>query len=132
MTTSRKYTSRLLGRKSGSGVRELPRYRILINGRGFLIEDDDGLSKYGFFQVHWIEAASKDAAEKIALERVRANSSLRSSCRNAADDPPTLCIDEILEVPTEEGQEEMASGLAFFLEADVQAARRALRVLKSI
>ena len=87
-----------------------------MNGQNFLIEIDGKSAKRGFFQYFYIESGSPHEAEMIAVEKIRSNVELKTATQNPKDDPPTIDLDEIDELESFEGIDEMETGRIWYLE----------------
>ena len=93
------------------------KYRLLINGRNFLIEIDGNVAKHGFYQNIFIEAQSPEAAELIAFDRIRNNEDLKRIVKNDKDDPPQFFLDDIFEIDTiTDSDKTMEKGRTFYKE----------------
>jgi hypothetical protein len=80
----------------------MKKYRVMLEGRNFLIEMDGEAGKYGFFQNFFIESESPAEAENAAVQKVRKNADLLAATMNSKDDPPAIhleAIDEMQEFP---------------------------------
>ena len=74
----------------------MKKYRVLLNGRNFILETgDDGPKKHGFFTTRWVKANDEVEAENSAVEMIRQCSKLRSAVLNEKDDPPRIFLEEI-------------------------------------
>lgn len=76
----------------------MKKYRVMLDGRNFLIEMDGKVGRFGFYQTFWVEAASPTEAENAAVQKVRGSADLRSAVQNSLDDPPTIHLEEIEEL----------------------------------
>lgn len=86
----------------------MPRYRVTINGRNFLIELEGRFARYGFHTSRFVEASDRAAAENAAVRMIRETQRLRDLVRNPPDDPPFMdvtSIDEIESLPPTEERE---------------------------
>lgn len=81
----------------------MPKYRVFIQGRNFLIAGPDGEAKHGFYTARFMEAPNPQAAEDAAIAQLRARDSLREIVRNRDDDPPMMYVTEIDEIEAFEG-----------------------------
>jgi len=82
---------------------ENKKYRVMINGRNFLIDIGSGLIKYGFFTTRFVEAPTPDKAELMAVESIRQWGEIITRIKNKKDDPPMLYAEEIVELRTFDG-----------------------------
>ena len=91
------------------------KFRVLLHGRNFLIRvAGKGELKHGFFTNCFVEAADENAAELLAVDRLRARQSLREVVLNSADDPPRVFVEEVAEVPSFDGLPSLEQGLAWY------------------
>ena len=84
-------------------MKEMKKYRVMINGRNFLIDLGSGLAKHGFYTTRFLEASDPSDAEIRAVESLRKWDEIKSLLKNKEDDPPMLFADEIVELSTFEG-----------------------------
>jgi hypothetical protein len=77
----------------------MKKYRVMLEGRNFLVEMDGKIGRFGFYQIFFLEAASPAEAEAAAVRKVRGSPDLRAAARNAKNDPPMMYLEEIEEVP---------------------------------
>lgn len=94
----------------------MPRYRVQIEGRNFLIDKEGRAEKMGFITFRVVDAADPAAAELEAVRLVRETERLRAVVRNPPDDPPTLEINEMFEYATPEDAQEAETGFIWFPE----------------
>jgi len=78
----------------------MPAYRAVINGENFLVEMDGVIEKHGFFTVRSVSADDPAAAESMAVQVLRDDQKLRGLIKNTPDDPPTMSVNEIIEIET--------------------------------
>jgi hypothetical protein len=94
------------------------RYRVLINGRNFLLRVTDGkdrIEKYGFYATRDVEAESFEGAELIAVDLIRNEEQIKEVTLNTASDPPMLFLEEIRELKP--GEESInGSGYTYYRE----------------
>lgn len=90
------------------------RYRTIVEGRNFVLNFDGVTARHGFFQTVFVEAADRAQAEIAAVAHVRGDEDLRAMTLNAADDPPMLYLDSILELPAGEPMPKQPRGRSFF------------------
>ncbi len=92
------------------------KYQLAMNGQNFLIAVDGKPAKRGFFQYFYIEASSPKEAEMVAVDKIRNNDELKAATLNPKDDPPTINLDELEELESFEGVEEMETGRIWYIE----------------
>ena len=76
----------------------MPLYRVLVTGENFLVNLDSVPEKMGFFTGCFVEAASREQAETVAIDLVRHRQGLVGKVLNAEADQPLLFASEIQEV----------------------------------
>jgi hypothetical protein len=94
----------------------MPHYKVMINGRNFLVEMDGRVAKYGFYTFRFVEAADPTAAEYAAVQMIRETQRLRGLIRNASEDPPVMDVTSIDEVETLPPLEEREPGFVWYEE----------------
>jgi hypothetical protein len=114
-TADRVYRERL-GPGSSAGGRAMPAYRVMIDGRNFLIEMDGRVAKYGFFTTRIVESPDPVAAEHAAVKMIRETQRLRDLVRNDPGDPPVMDVTSIVELESEEGIENREPGFVWYEE----------------
>jgi hypothetical protein len=72
------------------------KYRVQIEGKNFLFDQDGELGKYGFFTFRFVEAENPLAAENAAISMLR--DKLRTNVKNDICDPPLMDVLEVSEV----------------------------------
>lgn len=70
--------------------KKMNKYRVLMNGRNFLVDMDGSPRKCGFYQNFCIEAANPRQAELLMSARLRHDKELREITRNPENDPPVV------------------------------------------
>ena len=73
-------------------------YLVFLNGRNFLVDDDDVPKKRRFRSSRLVEAENQNRAEAIARELIRDDPRL-GNILNEASDPPEIHLESIREVP---------------------------------
>lgn len=81
----------------------MKKYRVMINGRNFLIDLGQGLTKHGFYTTRFVEASNPHDAEIKAVASLRQWDEVKALVKNKKDDPPMLYADEIVELTTFDG-----------------------------
>ena len=90
------------------------KYSVTINGQNFLVNLDGETRKLGFLTVRHVEAGSPEEAELAAVQMVRDDQELRAMVLNNRDDPPTMDVDEIVELKTFDGADSSTPGRAWY------------------
>ena len=93
----------------------MQKYKLLMNGKNFLIESESKLDKFGFFQTIHVEANDPEDAELKAVEIIK-QSDLRGLVRNEPGDSPMIYLDEIDEIDSFDGIESPNQGRSFYSE----------------
>lgn len=81
----------------------MPKYRVQIDAKNFLVEMEGKLGKYGFITFRFVEADDPTAAETAAVQMLRDDQELRSMVKNQAGDPPVMDVLEIAELESFDG-----------------------------
>jgi hypothetical protein len=74
----------------------MPLYRVIVEGRGCLIEMEGATRRLGFFTTRFREAPEASEAATVAMASVRAE--LQDQLLNSAYNPPHLSIHTLEEV----------------------------------
>jgi hypothetical protein len=94
----------------------MKKYRVMLEGRNFLIAMDGKVGKFGFYQTFFIDAHSPAEAENAAVQKVRANSDLKTTVRNPKDDPPMVYLEEIEEIQEFPKDSHLVTGRGWYSE----------------
>ena len=92
----------------------MKKWAVMIHGKGFLIEFEDGIRPCGFFTTRWVEADSPDGAENLAVELIRDDERLLGITKNDASDSPMLYAEKITELSSFEGNDPPGGGYTFY------------------
>lgn len=92
------------------------KYRVLLNGRNFLLDLGDGLAPHGFFTTRFVEADTSDEAEVKAVASVRKREEIKAKLRNLPDTPPMLFAEEIEEIENFDSIENPEQGIIWYKE----------------
>jgi hypothetical protein len=94
----------------------MPHYRVMINGRNFLVAMDRRVAKQGFYTVRFVEASDPTVAEYAAVQMIRETRRLHDLVRNASEDPPLMDVTSIDEVEILPPIEEREPGFVWYEE----------------
>lgn len=109
--------SRQLRRGSALALCVMNKYRVLLNGRNFLLDlGDDGLAPHGFSTTRFVEAETSDEAELNAVASVRKREEIKAMLRNSPDTPPMLFAEEIETIENFDGIEPPEQGIIWYKE----------------
>jgi hypothetical protein len=92
------------------------KYRLLMNGRNYLIHSDGKPKKHGFFQDLYLEADNPRQAEALAVARIRFNKELKDAALNRQDDPWVVYLDTIWELDNFNDVGKLESDRTFYIE----------------
>lgn len=92
----------------------MKKFRVLLSGENFLMNQEGAVKRFGFYTTRFVEALDKGEAERFAIESLRQHDQLREGVLNDHSDPPMLFAEEIDEVSTFEDVENQVPGLAFY------------------
>ncbi|MCI0628988.1 MAG: hypothetical protein L0387_46300 [Acidobacteria bacterium] len=76
----------------------MPKFKITIEGRNFLVRMGGKPLKHGFMTIVLVESETAAEAETEAIALLRRDGDLVSATMNKADDPPTLRLDDVKEI----------------------------------
>jgi len=97
----------------------MPKFKVTIEGKNLLMKVEEQVSKHGVFIVRFVEAIDEVLAEHTALEDFRCEPkgiALIESLLNASDDPPIFTTDEVTEIESFDGYDNLSPGLVFYPE----------------
>lgn len=95
----------------------MSKYRVLLNGRNFLLNLDGRARKLGFYATRFVDAHDAEGAEKAAVDLLREDATLKGEVLNSRDDPPMLYADEVEEVGGP-GADERGGGFSWYAEGE--------------
>lgn len=91
-------------------------YKLLMNGRNFLISTNGKAKKHGFYQHIVIEAESPQKAGLLARARITHDSALKEITLNTENDPPVVQLHTFWELDVADEVGELEQGRTFYLE----------------
>ena len=94
----------------------MKKYRLLINGRNFLIEIDGKPQKQGFYQNFFIEATSPKQAELIVTSRLWHDKALKKITLNKEKNPPKIKLETFWELDVINYVGQHTSDRTFYIE----------------
>ena len=94
------------------------KFKVLMNGKNFLLNLEGREQKMGFYVTRIVEAATAEEAESAAIELLKADEYLISSTLNEKTDSPMLYVEEILEVSRRKKGEDANTGFSFYTESE--------------
>lgn len=92
------------------------KYKVMLNGRNFRIPLEGTVQRVGFYTTRFVEASDPEQAELLAVALVKNDKELRAAVRNERDDPPTIHLEEVVEVADFEGVQVPGAGYSFYAE----------------
>ena len=102
------------------------KYKVLINGRNFLVQLEEKPRKYGFYSNCFVEAESKRVAEYIAVRLVRDAEKLDDLACNRIDEPPVIYAEDITEIDSFESCRSDSQRLLWYREREEAGASLAV------
>lgn len=94
---------------------QMRKFGVMIGGENFLVRfDGDEPRKFGFVTWRFVEAANESDAESIAVASLREDQSLQTIVLNTRDDSPVLNVEEINELVSFDGIENLSPGLIWY------------------
>ena len=97
----------------------MKKYKILIEGRNFLINLDGQEKKVGFYTTRFIEAGEDKTAKQLVIDSTYHDLNLKREILNKNIDPPLINVESIEEVKDIDAS--LSTGFSFFLEEDNQS-----------
>ncbi len=89
-------------------------YRVLIEGRNFILNVDGKSARYGFYQVMFLEATDEQEAETEAVRLLKSDVDLKTRTENHTDDPPKLFVESITAVDRNDTPGVSSVGRSYF------------------
>lgn len=89
------------------------KYRIVINGSNYILNNEGIPTRMGFYATRFIDASSATEAEKKAIESIKNDPTLNEGILNDSKDQPILSIENIEESIDPGGPEK---GYTFYVE----------------
>lgn len=89
-------------------------YRVVLEGKNFLLDLDGTVQKHGFFTTRYVQASDEEEAELNAVDLVRNDDQLLTAVKNEKTDPPMIYLDEIEELDSFEGIKVLGAGYSFY------------------
>ncbi len=90
------------------------KYRVLLNGRNFVLDLGEGLAPHGFFTTRFVESNTLNDAELKAVASVRKREEIMPMLCNSPDAPPMLFAEEIEEIDSFDGIENLEQGIIWY------------------
>ena len=84
----------------------MPKYRVQIDAKNFLVNMDGATAKYGFITYRFVDAPDPVAAENSAVQMIRDDQELRDLVLNDKNDPPVMDVEEIAEIESADASPE--------------------------
>lgn len=92
----------------------MKKYKILVEGKNFLVNVNGTPEKMGFFTMRCLEASDQEEAQRMTLEVIR--NQLQGVVLNARSDPPTLTVDTVQKLEEFGDHHVPGSGFSWFPE----------------
>jgi len=92
----------------------MKKYRLFFEGKNCLIKSNGGKKRAGFFTTRFIEAETREEAEKRARNSIEAE--LEDILLNERSAPPLLITEEIVEIESFEDNTVPGKGFTWFYE----------------
>lgn len=94
----------------------MKKYRLLMNGRNYLMAVDGKTVRQGFFQNMVIEAASPKQAERQAVSRIWHDAELQALIRNLPENLPKVTLHTLWELDVAYDDARIDMDRTFYLE----------------
>jgi hypothetical protein len=94
----------------------MPAYRVMINGRNFLLNVEGKRRRMGFYQTVFVEAADPHQAEEKAVGIVKSNSELREMANRDESIQASLHLSEMWEIELSDVPASQPEGRSLYLE----------------
>ena len=96
----------------------MKKYKVVLEGRNFILKSDKGPTKMGFYTTRFVEATSPEEAENLSIELIRKDSDLKNVILNERSDPPTIILDSIEELSIFGDNSVPGTGYTFYPEEE--------------
>ena len=96
-------------------------FTVLVNGRNFLIETEDGTENLGFYVQVYVKAETEAEAEVKAIEVLRGDENIRSIVKNDKSNPPRMFVEDFLafdKPPKTHKGKMVRTGMAWYPDGD--------------
>ena len=93
----------------------MKKFKLLINGKNFLLESEKGIQTMGFYITLFVEADNSTNAENKAFELLKNNDAFKKS-KNDQFNPPIMYVEEIEEVQDLNDSNQKDTGFVFYIE----------------
>jgi hypothetical protein len=94
----------------------MSKYKVMLEGKNFLLNLEGSTRKYGFYVTRYVEANDPEQAELNAVKIIREDRELRKSVKNDRSDPPMIYLESIDELNSFEGIHVPGTGFTFYLD----------------
>ena len=74
-------------------------YLVCLNGKNFLINDEEEPKKKRFRSTRLVETENQHRAEALARELIRNDPCFKKTILNEESDPPVIYLESVSEVP---------------------------------
>ena len=81
----------------------MKKYKIMLEGKNFLLSSDGQTMKHGFFTTRWVEARDPEEAELKAIDLIKNDRGLMNNLLNDQSNPPMIYLREIYELESFDG-----------------------------
>ncbi len=92
----------------------MKKYRILIQGKDFHIEVENGNPIIGFYTTRFVEAENPDEAELKAVDLIKNDNKLKNSMKKELNPKPMLFAKEIEELESFDEVDPPGEGYTFY------------------
>jgi hypothetical protein len=92
------------------------KFRVLINGKNFILDLGEGPKESGFFTTRYVEAKDAHEAENKVVELIKNDEHLKQNVFNEKNNPPILYAEEIVELESFDGISVPGGGYTFYIE----------------
>ena len=86
----------------------MKKFKVFLRGENFIMRSEGEVKRLGFYTTRFVEAEDQNAAEECALDLLRQHRPLRDGLLNDREDPPKLFAEEIEELASFSGIENLS------------------------
>ena len=93
----------------------MSRFRVLLNGRNCVVQQDGERQLMGFWATRCVDAETKEEARARAIDLIRLHPTFQSLLNGPTDPQPVVLVDEIKPVGFWEGRAD-SPGFGFYVD----------------
>jgi hypothetical protein len=92
----------------------MKKYKVMLEGKNFLMKIEGKVRRLGFFTTRFLEANNPEDAKLKAVQMIRDDKQFSEAVQNEREDPPMIYLDSIYELKSFDGLLVPGTDYAFF------------------